>query len=168
MGQIAPFNSPRLSASARTFSFGSEFVGNANSRISSEAGGNNPGRQFAQRTKILMDCSTDELKKERVASCELRVKGVALLAARNSQLPRSYPCPSGFHRWQIFSLFFAALLATSSEAGGESVFSGAPLRFELPSKYLRSDSILVAARPRRVIRVIRGSILSSYRLSPTG
>ena len=91
MGQIAPFNSPRLSASARTFSFGSEFVGNANSRMSSEAGGNNPGRQFAQRTKILMDCSTDELKKERVASCELRVNSNALfsLATRNPQLPRS-------------------------------------------------------------------------------
>jgi hypothetical protein len=42
MDQMAPFNSPRLRASARTFSFGSDVVGKANSRssaFSSEAGG---------------------------------------------------------------------------------------------------------------------------------
>ena len=42
MGQIALFNSPRLRASARTFSFGSEVVRKANSAISSEAGGKYP------------------------------------------------------------------------------------------------------------------------------
>jgi len=35
-GRIAPFNSPRHRASARTLPFGSEVVGNANSRIPSK------------------------------------------------------------------------------------------------------------------------------------
>jgi hypothetical protein len=57
MGQIAPFNSPRLRASARTFSFGSEITGNRSSaswRFNSSSPGN-LGRHPSGKPRTAID-----------------------------------------------------------------------------------------------------------------